>query len=68
VDQRPSFGLWELVTLGSVMVACLVGGLGVGLVVDQHLDTLPVFTLVGLGVGMVAGALISYRRIRHYLS
>lgn len=68
MDQRPTFGLWQLVTLGSVMVACLLGGLGVGLLLDQHLATLPVFTLVGLGVGMVVGFLISYRRIRHYLS
>jgi F0F1-type ATP synthase assembly protein I len=68
VEQRPSFGLWELVTLGSVMVASLLGGTGLGLWLDAHFDTLPVFTLVGLGVGIVFGALMSYLRIRHYLS
>jgi F0F1-type ATP synthase assembly protein I len=68
VEQRSSFGVWELVTLGSVMVASLVGGTGLGLWLDSHFDTLPLFTLVGLGVGIVLGALVSYRRIRHYLS
>ena len=68
MEQRPSLGLWDLITLGSVMVGCLVGGCGLGLVIDTHFGTLPAFTLVGLGVGIVSGAVISIRRIRHYLS
>ena len=68
MEQRPSLGLWELVTLGSVMVAFLVGGVGLGLWLDAHFDTLPAFTLAGLGIGIVLGALFSYRRIRHYLN
>lgn len=68
MSERPSLGLWELVTLGSAMVVCLVGGLGLGLWFDQSFDTLPVFTLVGLGAGIASGSLISYRRIRRYLS
>ena len=68
VEQRPSLGLWDLVTLGSVMVGCLVGGCGLGLLVDAHFGTLPVFTLVGLGFGLISGAMITIQRIRHYLS
>jgi F0F1-type ATP synthase assembly protein I len=68
VEQRPTFGLWDLVTLGSVMLGCLVGGCGLGLLLDAHFGTLPVFTLTGLGVGIVSGAMVSVRRIRHYLS
>lgn len=68
MEQRPSLGLRDLVTLGSVMVGCLVGGCGLGLFVDTQFGTLPVLTLVGLGLGLVSGAWISIRRIRHYLS
>ena len=68
MEQRPSLGLRDLITLGSVMVACLVGGCGLGLLLDARLGTLPVLTLVGLGVGIVSGAVISIQRIRHYLS
>jgi F0F1-type ATP synthase assembly protein I len=50
------------------MVGCLLGGCGLGLVIDAHFGTLPVFTLIGLGVGLVSGAVLSIRRIRHYLS
>ena len=50
------------------MVGCLVFGCGLGLLLDAQLGTLPVLTLVGLGVGIVSGAVISIRRIRHYLS
>jgi F0F1-type ATP synthase assembly protein I len=50
------------------MVGCLVGGCGLGLLLDAHFGTLPVLTLVGLGVGLVSGALITFQRIRHFLS
>lgn len=50
------------------MVGCLVGGCGLGLLLDAHFGTLPVLTLVGLGVGIVFGALITFQRIRHFLS
>jgi F0F1-type ATP synthase assembly protein I len=49
------------------MVGFLVGGCGLGLLLDAHFDTLPAFTLVGLGVGIVSGALITFRRIRNFL-
>lgn len=66
MKQRPSATLWDLVTLGSVMVVCLVGGLALGIWLDQRFDTLPLFALIGLGAGMVCGSLISYLRIRRY--
>lgn len=68
MEQPPSLGLRGLITLGSVMVGCLIGGCGIGLLIDTHIGTLPVCTLVGLGVGILSGAVISIRRIRHYLS
>jgi F0F1-type ATP synthase assembly protein I len=68
VEQRPSLGLRDLIALGSVMLGFLVGGCGLGLIVDKQFGTLPICTLVGLGVGIVSGAVISVRRVRHYLS
>jgi hypothetical protein len=66
VAQRP-LGVWELVTLGATTVGCLVGGLLVGLALDAHLETLPVWTLIGLIVGIVCASAITYVRIRQFL-
>lgn len=68
MEQRPSLGLRDLITLGSVMLGSLVGGCGLGLILDTHFGTLPICTLVGLGVGIVSGTVISVRRVRHYLN
>ena len=59
--------VWQLVTLGGTFVGCLVGGLVIGLLLDRVLQTLPVFTLIGLGVGMVGACLAGYVRIRPFL-
>ncbi len=59
---------WDLLTLGATNAVCVVGGIGIGWLVDHAAGTLPVFILVGLGLGIVAGCLITYRRIRPYLS
>lgn len=64
--QRP-VGVWELVTLGATSVGCLVGGLVIGLVLDRRLDSLPLYTLIGLAVGLVLACSISYVRIRQFL-
>ena len=68
MEQRPPVGLWQLVTLGSVLVACLVGGGALGLWLDERFGTLPLYVLIGLGTGMVCGFLICYRRIRRFFS
>ncbi len=64
--SQPS--VWELLTLGTTLAACVVGGVGLGWLVDRVAGTLPVFLLVGLGLGIVAGMMIAYQRIRPYLS
>jgi len=66
VAQQP-LGVWELVTLGATAVGCLVGGLLVGLALDGHLGTLPVWTLIGLTAGIVCASVITYVRIRQFL-
>ena len=64
--QRP-LGVWALVGLGTTNVACLVGGLVIGLLLDRRFDSLPLYTLVCLAIGMVAGCTITYVRIRDFL-
>ncbi|MGB9376718.1 MAG: AtpZ/AtpI family protein [Mycobacteriales bacterium] len=60
-------GVWDLVTLGATLVGCLVGGLVIGLLLDHRFDALPLYTLVGIAVGIVSGAAITYLRIREFL-
>jgi len=59
---------WDLLTLSGTIAGCVVAGIVAGWLVDRAAGTLPVFILVGLGVGMVAGGLAAYGKIRSYLS
>jgi len=59
--------VWDLVTLGATLAGCLVGGLVVGLLLDQQFDALPVYTLTGIAVGIVSGSVVTYVRIREFL-
>lgn len=68
MDPPAQPGVWELLTLGATNAVCVVGGMGIGWLVDHAVGTTPVFIFVGLGLGVVAGCLISYNKIRHYLS
>lgn len=54
--QRPSTG--ELIALGSTTVGSVVGGLVIGVVLDRHFQMTPVFTLIGVALG-IAGAIAS---------
>lgn len=64
MGQRRDPDLSTLLSFGLTTAACLVVGLGLGWVVDLTLDTLPMFLLVGLGLGIVATCLYIYRQIR----
>jgi F0F1-type ATP synthase assembly protein I len=64
---QDSLGIWQLVSLGGTLLGCLVGGLVIGLLVDRAADTLPVFTVIGVAVGMVSACLIGYVRVREFL-
>jgi F0F1-type ATP synthase assembly protein I len=57
----------DLVGLGGLIVGCVVVGLVVGLLVDNAAGTSPVFTLVGIAAGMVAGAVGFWLQVRRYL-
>lgn len=67
VSQRDGPGLSDLFTFGMSTAACLVVGMALGWLTDAALDTLPVFTLIGLAVGIVATGLYIYAKLKKYL-
>jgi len=54
----------DLAGLGGILVAAVVGGMVIGLVVDEQAGTTPVGVLIGIAVGVVAGAAASWVRVR----
>jgi ATP synthase protein I len=60
-------GAVEFLTLGlTLAVTVLVGG-ALGYLVDRWLGTSPIFTLVGLVLGIAAAVLTAISRVRKYL-
>lgn len=66
--ERSSLGVFALIGLGSLNLGSLLLGLGVGWFVDRRLDTSPIFTLIGLAVGITAGIVASWFQIRRYFT
>ena len=58
VDERSDAGLRgrDLIGLGGLLAGAVIAGLVVGYVLDDVLGTSPVFVLVGIGLGILAGA------------
>jgi F0F1-type ATP synthase assembly protein I len=54
----------DLAGLGGLLVAAVVGGMVIGLVVDDRAGTSPAGTLIGIAVGVVAGAGAFWVRVR----
>ena len=50
--------------LGGLLVGAVVAGLVIGLLVDDAAGTTPVFTLLGVGLGIVAGGVGFWLRVR----
>jgi F0F1-type ATP synthase assembly protein I len=51
---------FQIGQLGFTLAFSLVGGLLVGLWVDQNLGTVPIFTLLGSLIGITAGSVATY--------
>lgn len=66
-EPDPSLNVRDLVGLGAVLVGSVVVGLGVGWWLDARLGHAPIFTLLGLAVGVVAGVWVSWLRVREFL-
>ena len=54
----------RLVSLGTMLFACVAVGLGVGYFSDRWLGTQPWFLLIGLGLGIAAAGVNFYRTIK----
>lgn len=67
MSQPDGPDLSTLLTFGMTTAACLVVGLGLGTLADWALDTLPVFTLLGLALGVAATCYYVYAKLKQYL-
>jgi F0F1-type ATP synthase assembly protein I len=53
--------------MGGICALLLIAPLGLGWVADSYLHTVPVFTLIGLLVGILAAARYTYVEFRRFL-
>lgn len=69
-DDRPRSGLnaWSLLGIGSYNVVCVMAGMALGWFLDGRLGTTPGLTLTGLALGVVAGVVGTWHRIRSFLA
>ena len=67
--DAPANGLGgrDLIGLGGLLAGSVVAGTAIGYGVDAATDSTPVFTLVGIALGMVAGAVGFWVRVRSAL-
>ena len=54
--------------IGLILLVTTLGGSLVGYWIDKQLQTVPVFVLVGLLIGLAAGARAVYRLITRFLA
>jgi len=57
----------DLAGLGGLLVGAVVTGLVIGVVVDNQAGTSPAFSLIGIAVGIIAGGLGFWLRVRSFL-
>jgi F0F1-type ATP synthase assembly protein I len=57
----------DLIGLGGFLVAAVVGGMVVGLLIDQAAGTAPLFALLGIFLGIVAAGVGFWRRVKDAL-
>jgi F0F1-type ATP synthase assembly protein I len=57
----------DLIGLGGLLAGCVVAFTVLGYVLDQAAGTSPVFTLIGIALGMVAGAVGFWAKVRSAL-
>ena len=67
--MRSGFGLaLRLLGVGWYLALSVVLGIGAGLWLDARLNTQPIFTLLGLMLGLVVALYGTYRMVRQLLN
>lgn len=66
-DSEPTLRGRDLVGLGGLLVGAVVGGMLLGLFVDDRLDSSPTGVLVGVALGVVVGCVGFAMRVRDAL-
>jgi F0F1-type ATP synthase assembly protein I len=66
VDERSDAGLRgrDLIGLGGLLAGCVIVGMVLGLLVDDAAGSAPVGVLVGIGLGVILGAVAFVVRVR----
>ena len=70
VDERPDAGPdaglrgRDLIGLGGLLAGCVILGTVLGLVVDNAAGSSPVGVLIGIGLGILAGAVAFVVKVR----
>jgi F0F1-type ATP synthase assembly protein I len=54
----------DLAGLGGLLAGAVVGGMVIGLLLDNAAGTSPTYTLIGIALGIVAGAVAFWLRVR----
>jgi F0F1-type ATP synthase assembly protein I len=57
----------DLIGLGGLLAGAVIAGTVLGLLLDSAAGTSPVFTVIGVGLGIVAGAVGFWLRVRSAL-
>ena len=63
----PTFRGRDLAGLGGMLAGAVVVGLVLGMLADRAAGTSPVWTLVGIGLGILAGVVAFVVRVRSVL-
>ena len=65
-DEHSEHGLRgrDLASLGGLLVAAVVGGMVIGLLVDNAAGTSPAATLIGITIGVLAAIAAFWARVR----
>lgn len=66
-DDQQSPGLLALAGLGVSLAICVAGGVGLGIYMDGVTHRSPLFTLVGLALGVALAIAVAYVQIKKFL-
>ncbi len=65
-QQTPAPDIMQFAGLGLLNALCLLGGMALGWLLDSVLHTLPLFMMVGLILGVLAGAMATRTELKRW--